>query len=209
MSLIVKREMEGCLLGIWEITEDYDTLFSKLNLDEDDIETLNTFKNYNRKLEWLSVRALICEMTGEKSKIIYNDMRKPFLRGNSYNISISHSNFMTSILLSRTKKVGVDLEYMSHKISSVSFKFINGQEIVTDDPKLRRYHLYLHWCAKEALYKICDKQDINFKENLTVIPFRPRNKGSIKGRVLNAKGLEDFNMKYEKMDDYAIVWTCK
>jgi 4'-phosphopantetheinyl transferase len=209
MSLIVRKEVEDCILGIWEITEDYDTLISKLHLSDEELETLNSFKNYNRKLEWLSVRALICELTGEESKIIYNEMRKPFLKGNSYNISISHSNCLTSILISRTKKVGLDLEYMSHKISSLSFKFINKNESVTDDPELRRYHLYLHWCAKEALYKICDKQDINFKENLTIDPFIPGEKGLINGKVQNSKGLEDFNMMYEKMNDYAIVWTCK
>jgi 4'-phosphopantetheinyl transferase len=209
MGVILKREVNGCLLGIWEINENYDTLYSKVRLSDDEIDTLNNFKNYSRKLEWLSVRTLICEMTGEESKIVYNEMRKPFLKGNSYNISISHSNRLTSILLSPDKKVGIDLEYMSHRISTLSFKFINSQEMITDDPEMRRYHLYLHWCAKEALYKICDKQDINFKENLTIIPFKPRRKGAIKGRVLNINGLEDFNLRYERMEDYAIVWTCK
>ena len=74
---------------------------------------------------------------------------------------------------------------------------------------MRRYHLYIHWCAKEALYKICDKQDINFKENLTIFPFEPAEKGTIKGSVLNKRGVEDFILKYTKYKDYAIVWTCK
>ncbi len=209
MGLIIRREENGYLLGIWEITEDYDTLYSKLRLCEEEIEVLNNFRNYNRKLEWLSVRNLICELTGKESRIVYNEMRKPFLKENSFNISISHSNRLTSILMSRNKKVGIDLEYMSHKISSLSFRFINSQEIITEDPALSRYHLYLHWCAKEALYKICDKQDINFRENLTISPFHPGEKGRIKGRVINLKGAEDFRLRYERMDDYAIVWTCK
>ena len=136
-------------------------------------------------------------------------MRKPFLKGNSFNISISHSHQLTSILVSRKKKVGIDLEYMSHKISALSFRFINAHEIITDDINLSRYHLYLHWCAKEALYKICDKQDINFRENLTIAPFRPKERGRIRGRVINPKGVEDFRLRYERMNDYAIVWTCK
>ena len=209
MSLMVKREVNGCFLGIWEITEDYETLFSRLKLGEDEMEVLNNFRNYNRKLEWLSVRVLINEMTGVESKIIYNEMRKPFLLGNSYNISISHSNCLTSILLSRKKRVGIDLEFMSHKISYLSFRFINGKERITDDPDLQRYHLYLHWCAKEALYKICDKQNINFRENLTIHPFKPREKGMIKGWVNNMRRAEDYSLWYERMDDYAVVWTCK
>lgn len=209
MGLIIHRELNGCQLGIWKITEDYDTLFSKLRLDEDEIETLVNFKNYNRKLEWLSVRALISEMTGKDSRIIYNEMRKPFLKGNSHNISISHSYHLTSILMSDSKRVGIDLEFMSHRISTISFKFLNEQELLTNDETLQRYHLYLHWCAKEAMYKICDKQGINFRDNLTIFPFEPRDNGVIKGRVINFKGLEDFSLNYEKLDNYAIVWTCK
>lgn len=209
MSLLVKREENGCLLGIWEISEDYNTLFSRLKLDGNELNILNNFRNYNRKLEWLSVRVLVNQLTGLETKILYNEMRKPFLLGNSYNISISHSNCLTSILISRDKRVGIDLEYMSHKISSLSFRFLNSKEVITDDPDLQRYHLYIHWCAKEALYKICDKKNINFRENLTIVPFNPVEKGIIKGWVENLRGLEDFMLKYERMDDYAIVWTCK
>lgn len=210
MGLILKETVRGeCLLGIWEIKEDYDTLLSGLKLEEDEIIKLNAFKSHNRKLEWLSVRNLMNELLPMNNRIIYNAENKPFLKGNSYNISISHSYNLTSILLSKSKRVGIDLELMSHKISTLSHKFINNQEIVTPDPQLKRFHLYIHWCAKEALYKICDKQDINFKENLTIFPFEPAETGSLKGRVLNSKGLEDFILNYKKYEDYIIVWTCK
>jgi len=209
MGVIVKKEVNDCLLGIWEIKEDFDTLFSRLKLDKDEIETLNGFKNESRKVEWLSVRALINDMTGKDSRIIYNEFRKPFLKENSFHISISHSLELTSILMSKNKKVGIDLEYMSHKISKVSEKFINRQELITSDPEMMRYHLYIHWCAKEAMYKICDKSDINFKENLSIIPFEPKPDGCLKGRVLNIHGIEDFRIKYSDMDGYAIAWTCK
>ncbi len=209
MGVIKKTEINGCLLGIWEIKEDFDSLFSRLKLDADEIETLNGFKNESRKIEWLSVRALINDMTGKDSRIIYNEFHKPFLKGNSFHISISHSHELTSILMSKNKKVGIDLEFMSHKISKLYDKFINQQELITSDPELIRYHLYIHWCAKEAMYKICDKQDINFKENLSILPFEPKHDGCLKGRVLNIHGVEDFRINYTDMDGYAIAWTCK
>jgi phosphopantetheinyl transferase (holo-ACP synthase) len=210
MGIVLKEKINGdCILGIWEITEDYDSLYSRLNLEEDEIETLNSFKSQGRKLEWLSVRVLINDLTEKESRIIYNEGRKPFLKGNSFHISISHSYNLTSILISKTKRVGIDLEKMSHKISALSFKFINEQELITSDPDQIRYHLYLHWCAKEAIYKICDKQDINFRENVTIFPFIPKESGLIKGRVLNVYGVEDFSLYYKKYKDYSIVWTCK
>ena len=197
------------MLGIWKITEDYYTLYSMLSMDMEEINMLEGFGNENRKTEWLSVRVLANAMTGKDSRIIYGEERKPYLKGSTFNISISHSNKLTSILMSKTKRVGIDLEHMSHKISNLSNKFINNQELVTNDPKLKRYHLYLHWCGKEALYKICNKQDINFKENITLFPFEPQESGTIKGRVLNFHGVEDFLLNYQKTEGYAIVWTSK
>ena len=79
MGLIVKKHFnEDVVLGIWEITEDYDTLRSFLSLDENDIETVEKFKNHQRKLEWLSVRTLLKNMLGEDSKIVYGPERKPY-----------------------------------------------------------------------------------------------------------------------------------
>ena len=106
-------------------------------------------------------------------------------------------------------RVGIDLEYMSHKISRLADRFINETEKITDDPDLIRYHLYIHWCAKEALYKICDKKDINFKKNLRIEPFEPDDNGSIVGTVDNIYGNDTYNLNYFKMDNYIIVWCCK
>jgi 4'-phosphopantetheinyl transferase len=209
MGVIINKEVNGCKLGLWKITEDYYTLYSMLSMDMEEINMLESFGSEGRKIEWLSARALATAMTGKDSRIIYSEERKPFLKGSAFNISISHSNKLTTILMSKTKRVGIDLELMSHKISNLTKKFINDQELLTSDPALSTYHLYLHWCGKEALYKICDKQDINFRENLTLFPFEPKESGIIKGRVLNSHGVEDFILNYQKTEGYSIVWTSK
>jgi 4'-phosphopantetheinyl transferase len=212
MSVISIKQLDGdCLLGLWQINEEYDELISELNLSDDELATLETFKNYYRKLEWLSVRRLLIEMTSNKnSRITYNDAHKPFLEDNSYNISISHSYQLTSILMSKTRKVGIDLEYMSHKIKSLEHKFVNDKEVITRSNKENhKYHLYIHWCAKETLYKICDKQDINFKHNITIQPFEPKEEGEVFGFVDNDFRHEKFLINFFKWENYIIVWTCK
>lgn len=210
MGLILHNEMpSGCKMGIWEISETYNALRAGLNLESEEVKTLNGFRNHERKLEWLSVRNLINELRGGHSRIIYNADRKPFLLDNSSSISIAHSNKFTAILMSRFMKVGIDLEYMSHKISKLASRFINDSEIITKDPELVRYHLYIHWCAKEALYKICDKKDINFKKNLRIEPFEPAERGSLKGVVDNVYGIETYQLDYFRMNNYIIVWCCK
>lgn len=210
MGVIMKRDLsEGCRLGFWEITEDYDDLRSRLTLESEEVKRLESFKSLNRKLEWMSVRTLCNELTGTNSRIIYNEARKPFLLDNSYNISISHSNKFTSILIGRYKRVGIDTEYMSHRISRIADRFIHEEEVISTEPDLVKYHLYIHWCAKEALYKICDKQYINFKKNLRIDPFIPVDKGEITGTVDNINGVESYQLYYLRMDDYITVWCYK
>ncbi len=201
--------LPDCHLGVWEITEDYDTLYSMVDLATVEKVKLDSFKNISRKVEWLSVRALVKTMLGKDTRILYNAENKPFVRGNTHNISISHSNNLTAVLISKDKRVGIDLEFMSGKISKVADKFINEKESITSDPEMNKYHLYLHWCAKEAMYKILDKQDINFRDGLTIAPFIPDEHGFMNGQVLNGSGEENLELEYLQHDNYALVWCVK
>jgi len=210
MGLFLKKDVDDdCLLGIWEIIENYNSLFSKIKLLPDEKTTLDNFQNYQRKLEWLSVRILVNTLLEKDCNIVYNEQHKPFLSDNSHNISISHSKNLTSVLISSKKRVGIDLEFMSHQIHNVAHKFINYDEVLTNDPLQRRLHLYIHWCAKEAIYKICDKQDINFKQNLTIRPFELSQEGELEGLLHNRYGKEKFKLKYFLIDGYIVVWCNK
>lgn len=209
MGIFLKTEIQpDCLLGVWEITEDYDTLRALVKLDRAERSRLASFRSLSRKLEWLSVRALIKSMKGQRAKITYNEENKPFMSGGG-NISISHSRNLTAILVSPYKRVGIDLEYMSGKISKLGHKFMNEREKLTENTEDKKFHLYLHWCAKEALYKICDKQDVNFREGITLLPFEPSDNGFIRGHVVNSAGEEMFDLEYLHHDNYSLVWSCK
>jgi len=210
MGLILREHFSNDVeFGIWEITEDYNTLWSQLNLDEKDISTVESFKNHQRKLEWLSVRTLLKEMLGKEGKIVYGPERKPYLHNNLFNISISHSKNFTAILMSKKKRVGLDLEYMTSKILRIADKFLRPEELEHIEKDQELYHLYLHWCAKEALYKINDKVDINFVTNLSIEPFKPKEKGIITGTVNNTYMNEKFVLYYFHIKNYSIVWCYK
>ncbi len=210
MGCISKHYLnEYSVLGVWKIEEDVKTLLESVELDANDRKKYKVFASTSRKLEFLSVRALLVELLGKDAKIVYNKNNKPFLKDGSRFISISHSNKLTAILLSTNEKVGIDLEYMSTNIGAIAFKFLNGKEKVTKESEKRRYHLYLHWCAKEALYKICDKEGISIKRNITIEPFEVRDSGEIKGKVQTDKINDSFDLFYTRYDNYAIVWTKK
>jgi len=210
MGCITKHYLnEFSILGVWKIEEDLETLMNLVVLDSEEKKKYKGFRSNSRKLEFLSVRALLAELIGKEAGIVYNKNNKPFLKDGSRFISISHSHKLTAILLSTNEKVGIDLEYMSSNISTLAFKFLNRREKITKENNNRRYHLYLHWCAKEALYKICDKEGINFRDNITIEPFQLNESGEIKGQVHTNKINESFDLYYSKYDNYAIVWTKK
>lgn len=210
MGCITKHFLnEFSILGVWKIDEDINTLLDLVVLDNDEKKKYKGFSSNSRKLEFLSVRALLAELIGKEAKIVYNKNNKPFLKDGSRFISISHSFKLTSILLSTNEKVGIDLEYMSTNIAAIAFKFLNRKEKVTKELENRKYHLYIHWCAKEALYKICDKEGISIRKNITIEPFILKESGEIKGHVRTDKINESFGLYYSKYDNYAIVWTKK
>ena len=211
MGILSNRIIEkDSRIGLWEITEDYETLFGITHLDDNDIRRLNTFKNLNRKIESISVRTLLQQMTHNNARIVYHkNSRKPYLDDNSFNISVTHSHKYTAILLNKDRNVGIDIEYMTHNIERVVHKFINKHEVITKNPKLRREHLYVHWCAKEALYKICDKEDINFHDSLTIKPFEIDTHGCITGIVEKNSRFEEYWMYYMIENNYVLVYCIK
>jgi 4'-phosphopantetheinyl transferase len=210
MGCITKHFLnEYSVLGVWKIEEDLNTLLEFVVLDNVEMKKYKSFRSNSRKLEFLSVRALLSELLGKEAKIVYNKNNKPFIKDGSHFISISHSHRLTAILLSTNEKVGIDLEYMSSNISAFAFKFMNIKEKITKDPNIRKYHFYLYWCAKEALYKICDKEGISIRNNITIEPFEVKESGEIKGKVHTEKINESFDLSYARYDNYAIVWTKK
>jgi 4'-phosphopantetheinyl transferase len=210
MGCITKHYLnEYSVLGVWKIEEDLETLLDLVILDPEEKKKYKGFRSNSRKLEFLSVRALLGEILGKEAKIVYNKNNKPFIKDGSHFISITHSHRLTAILLSTNEQVGIDLEYMTSNISAFAFKFINRKEKVSKDQNLQKYHLYIHWCAKEALYKICDKEGISIRNNITIEPFEPKDSGELKGKVHTDKIKESFDLFYTRYSNYSIVWTKK
>jgi 4'-phosphopantetheinyl transferase len=210
MGCITKHFLnEYSVLGVWKIEEDLKSLYEAVTLDKEEMKKYKGFRSNSRKLEFLSVRALLSELLGKDARIVYNKNNKPFLKDGSHFISISHSHKLTAILLSTNEKVGIDLEYMNVNISAFAFKFMNRKEKVIKEQEYRKYHLYIHWCAKEALYKICDKEGISVRNNITIEPFKLLESGELKGKVHTEKIKESFDLFYTRYDNYAIVWTKK
>ena len=206
--MLVRKEIteEGCLLGIWEITETSDQLLDMLSEEnkEKAHKYLSTIRSKKRKLEWLSIRVVLQILTNDNKTVKHTSQGQPYLSDNSYQISISHSKDYAVVLLHKHKKVGVDIENYSNRILKIEKRFISEDEYI--DPKNRTLHLILHWCAKETLYKLMDSTKIIFKEHLHIHPFQIQNKGVIKACESLSQDTTVFDIYYEVNPNFVITW---
>jgi phosphopantetheinyl transferase len=210
MGCITKHYLnKDTVLGVWKIEEDLHTLLEMVDMSPEDKKRYEIYRSTSRKTEFLSVRALLAEVLGRDARIVYNKNNKPFIKDGSHFISITHSNKLTAILMSRNERVGIDLEYMRVNINAFASKFLNRNEKITRRWADRTYHLYIHWCAKEAIYKICDKEGINIVNDITIEPFAVQESGEIRGTVKNERIDDQFTLYYSRYDNYTIVWTKK
>ncbi len=206
--MLVRKEIieEGCLLGIWEITETREQLLDMLSVENQEKAHayLSNLRSKKRQLEWLSIRVVLQTLTNDNKTVKHTSQGQPYLSDNSYQISISHSKDYAVVLLHKHKKVGVDIENYSNRILKIEKRFISDNEYI--DPKNRTLHLILHWCAKETLYKLMDSTKIIFKEHLHIHPFQIQNKGVIKACESLSQDTTVFDIYYEVNPNFVITW---
>lgn len=147
-------------LGIWAIEETVEQLFEQYpHLKDLKVYLDEKYKNEGRKKEILAVRALLYEMTHEESSkcISHEPSGKPLLKG--YFISISHTKGYAAVIMSKTRNVAVDIEYVSDRVSKIVDKFIRSDEdSSTIEVQLK------NWCAKETVYKYFSEEDLQYSE---------------------------------------------
>lgn len=149
MLVSIENIADDVLLGLWKME------------DEPSLKV--------REKEQKAVRELVAAMlqyktsigepsrTDEPVEIGHEESGKPILKG--WHISISHTKGYAAVLLSKNHEVGIDIEYVSDRVKRIADRFLRldeQAESVTD--------LLLHWCAKEAVYKLYSEQDLTFHQ---------------------------------------------
>lgn len=103
------------------------------------------------------------------------DTRKPYLEDEAYHFSISHCGDYAGVIVSKTKRVGIDIELFSDKVQKIRHKFLSlAEEEMMDayfassdvfaQPSLR--FLILMWSCKEAIFKWYGWGNVDFKEHM-------------------------------------------
>jgi 4'-phosphopantetheinyl transferase len=208
MPVILKKTTpNGLLIGVWEITEPYNELLKMAALNPEESATLNSFKNENRRMQWLAVRTLLSEFISPRPTILYKENGKPFLPGNTMDISISHSGNMAAISLNKNKPTGIDIEEIHTKIHKIATRFVNNAEMAYLNQTTLTEQLCIVWAAKEVLYKIYPEGMLSFKENLSVDGFQLTDNIDLKGTITKEGKSQVYKLVSHKIKNYVLVYT--
>ncbi|HEY0055502.1 MAG TPA: 4'-phosphopantetheinyl transferase superfamily protein [Pedobacter sp.] len=200
---ILNEETE---FGIWKIEESADDLISQLQLRDHEKQIIDGLNNGKRNLHWLSTRVLLRKLlnTSEYIDCKVDEHGKPYLPDSPYHISFSHSFDYAAVIISKNKPVGIDIEIIKDKIERVSKKFLVESELNFIDDENRIKHLYVCWCAKEAIYKLQGKSNVSFKNHIRLQPFAYNEIGSLTATLQTDQDCSLFEVFFERFENYMI-----
>lgn len=148
-------------------------------LTEQEKERFFSFKHQNRKCEFVATRILRHHLFGYVH-IHYDDHGAPFIEDEGF-ISISHAPGVVGLAISKTYKVGIDLEPKRNKAYTLRSKFLSEKEKMEFDTSSEN-EMTKVWSAKEVLYKLAGRKKILFKEHLLL---EKKSAEKWKGKIIN------------------------
>lgn len=210
MPLVYQRQLdENTAFAIWKIEESAEYLYSRLQLNEEEKAYIESINNGKRNLHWLSTRVLLREMLNTNSYIDckVDEHGKPYLSNFPHQISLSHSFDYAAVMISKDKPVGIDIELIKGKIERIADKFLSPGESSFIDARHRIEHLYICWCAKEAIYKLQGKRNVSFKDHIRLQPFPYAPDGSFPAKLEADQLCREFRVQYETFHGYMIGYV--
>lgn len=189
MGLVKIWSENNCQFGLWKTVETIEELEAILPS-----YYIKNVSNEKRKKEILVVRILLQQMI-PKAILTYDLNGAPKINSNKQ-ISISHSHGWVAIGISE-KRIGLDLEKISGKALRIAQKFsldyFSSADIAT-----------LHWCCKEAIYKWHQLGNIDFKDDIHILPFALATEGKIQATFRKSKIV----LYYKRINSFFLVYVC-
>ncbi len=204
MPIVYQKNIdEHTSLAVWKIEETEEQLLSGLQLKQHELDVIASLSNGKRALHWLSTRLLLRTMlnTSEYIDCRMDDHGKPYLVNSDAQISLSHSYDYAAVIISKDKKVGIDIELIKHKIKSIKHKFLSDLELAQKQIGDNTNGLYVCWCAKEAIYKWNGRKGLEFKQHIHIKPFKLKEDGALQALVELPEGTKALDVNYFKTKD--------
>ena len=173
MPLVYQQNINATTkIAVWHITEPESFFLAMVPVQRE-------IKHWHKRLQHLAGRLLLKEMYPNfpVELIQIADTKKPFLENEPFHFSISHCGDYAAALVSKTHRVGVDVELLNTKIEQIQHKFTDEEEfkIFAQHPggNIRNStfdirYLTLCWSVKESVFKWWGRGQVDFKKDITL-----------------------------------------
>ena len=209
MGLYLKKKLENeATIGVWQITETEQELIELSSTPTDEMEEISFIRSESMRKQRLAVRALLNTLLEEKVYLSHHDNGKPYLENNPVNISITHTEKYVAVILHEENDCGIDVESLDRDFSAVEKKALSEDEIEDLEEDKRNEQLAIYWCAKEAIFKLLSRYNVNFAEQIEVERFRLRGEGELEATFIDKdEDEEEFDLEYMTFDRHVLVWV--
>ena len=185
-------------LGIWKIEENETFFKGNVPLHRD-------VTHPHKRLQHLAGRFLLQFLFADfpYHLIQIADTRKPYLPGEEYHFSISHCGDYAAAIVSKDKRVGIDIEIPVEKIRRIQDKFLSPEEqsrLLNGD--LER--LTALWSAKEAVFKWYGEGKIDFKAHMQL---KAQDIAAGLITCFFAPAEKYLQVNYRSMDQIVLAWV--
>lgn len=164
MPLVYQQNINAVTkIGVWHITEDEFFFLQQVPLQKE-------ITHPNKRLQHLAGRYLLKELYPDFSLELIKiaNTRKPFLANEAYHFSISHCGEYAAVIVSKTYRVGIDIEGITDKIQRIIPKFLTTAEQKLLQENLLSKSATLLWSVKEAVYKWKSTGGVDFKKHINI-----------------------------------------
>lgn len=221
MPIFFEKEIDTFTrLGVWKIEEGEDFFVQKAIPHR-------PIPHPHKRLQHLAGRYLLQYLFPDfpLSLIQIADTKKPYLEGEAYHFSISHCGDFAAAIVSKIKRVGVDVEQITPKVARVQHKFVSEEEskqvnsewsrvngernnIRQDQKVLEHKLLTLLWSCKESVFKWYGWGEVDFKEHIHIKSILPAGADRYAGIVLFQKNEELFlNLQAQFLGDLCLSYV--
>ena len=208
MGLYLKKELDNeAVIAVWQVTETEEELIELSSTPSDEMEEISFIRSESLRKQRLAVRALLNTLFDEKVYLSHHDNGKPYLENNPVNISITHTEKYVAVILHEEENVGIDLESLDRDFSAVEKKALSEDEIDDLDDDNRNEQLAIYWCAKEAVFKLLSRYNVDFAEQIEIERFRLRGEGELEATFTSKDEEEEFDLEYMTFDRHVMVWV--
>ena len=135
-----------------------------------DVASASRFQNDKRRREHLAWRRIVRNELGRGVTIDYNEVGVPIVDSPNTYISVAHGGESVAVAIA-DEPVGVDIESLDRNYARIKSRFMTPAE---ESLSTMEEWPAVVWTAKEAIYKLYGKREVDLTEDIHITAFDTR-----------------------------------